>query len=246
MGIQLIVNKRCYRSKFAFEQYMGSDDIFALVASGRFVFASPEEKCEVKENEGVLYRKNVLYERHITEPAVLHLFRFRSAQRIFERDHVLFSDITRIKSTISMLEKLENAPLKDEFEYRKHLFSDIISQYNFENERFFNKVQYGYHLMELAVETIKQRLGEKLILTEISEKTGLSYVQFLRRFQAYTGVSPSDYVITLRLQQAKNLLVDTDLLIKDIASLCGFENEYYFSNTFRKNVGMSPSSFRKL
>ena len=41
-----------------------------------------------------------------------------------------------------------------------------------------------------------------------------------------------------------NLLTDTDLLIKEIAYACGFENEYYFSNFFKKHTTLSPSAFR--
>ena len=54
MGIQFIVNQRCYREKFNLEHFIGSDDIFALVESGRFVFESPDGRFEAKENEGVL------------------------------------------------------------------------------------------------------------------------------------------------------------------------------------------------
>ncbi len=246
MGIQFIVNQRCYREKFNLEHFIGSDDIFALVESGRFVFESPDGRFEAKENEGVLFRKDILYHRRIIEPATLHLFRYRSNTALFKGDHVIFSDISRIQSTIAMLGKLESIPLNGEFEYSKHLFLDIVNQYAFENNFFVNKIKNGDPLIEKAIATIKSRVNSKLILTEISEETGLSYVQFLRRFQAYTGLSPSDYITTLRLQKAKNLLIDTDLLIKDIAALCGFENEYYFSNFFKKNVNMSPSAFRNL
>ena len=74
--------------------------------------------------------------------------------------------------------------------------------------------------------------------------TNLSYVQFLRRFQKYTGVTPSEYITSLRMQKAKTLLSDTDYHIKDIAEKCGFESEYYFSNFFKKNLGLSPKAFR--
>ena len=57
-------------------------------------------------------------------------------------------------------------------------------------------------------------------------------------------MSPSDYVITLRIQKAQSMLAQTDLRIKDIALACGFENEYYFSNFFKKHTALSPTAFR--
>ena len=46
---------------------------------------------------------------------------------------------------------------------------------------------------------------------------------------------PSEYMANLRMEKAKKLLVDSELLIREIAVTCGFENEYYFSNFFKKN-----------
>ena len=58
-------------------------------------------------------------------------------------------------------------------------------------------------------------------------------------------MTPTEYVSFLRLQKAKRLLIDTDLLIKEIAAECGFSNEYYFSNFFKKRTELSPQNFRK-
>jgi AraC-like DNA-binding protein len=46
------------------------------------------------------------------------------------------------------------------------------------------------------------------------------------------------------MQKAKELLTGSSLQIKEIANACGFENEYYFSNFFKKHIKMSPSDFR--
>ena len=80
----------------------------------------------------------------------------------------------------------------------------------------------------------------------LASKSGLSYVQFLRRFKAYTGLTPSDYLTSVRLQKAKMLLSNSTLLVREIAYACGFENEYYFSNFFKKHTATSPTAFRLL
>ena len=46
--------------------------------------------------------------------------------------------------------------------------------------------------------------------------------------------------------EAKKMLTDTDLMVKEIAYACGFENEYYFSNFFKKHSALSPTAFRTL
>ena len=84
------------------------------------------------------------------------------------------------------------------------------------------------------------------IVAQIAKESGLSYVQFLRRFKNFCGLTPSEYINELRVQKAKKLLTDTNMLVKDIAYSCGFENEYYFSNFFKKHTAMSPTAFRSL
>ena len=145
-----------------------------------------------------------------------------------------------------MAEQLTDHMPHNKFYYLSHVFSDLVNQYALEEIRTGSNRHKVDSAIETAMKMIQENLHQKLILTEIAQKIGLSYVQFLRRFRAYTGLTPSDYVNTLRIQKAKELLSNTDALVKDIAADCGFENEYYFSNSFKKEVGMAPSSFRKL
>lgn len=243
MKIQLVTTLLVRRENFAFENFIGSDDIFALVKEGSFWVECEGEQITVNANEGMLFRKGILYSRKVLSPVTMYLFRYKSLSHAFDRDHVIFRDQARLAGTISMLERLDVEIFKENFEYRSHLFSDLVTQYAIEN----GVDQRTDEVIVKALSKINQRLQNRDIkLVEIAEQSGLSYVQFLRRFKAVTGVSPSDYVATIRLQKAKELLTDTDLLIKEIAYACGFENEYYFSNFFKKHTQISPSAFRDL
>ena len=244
--LELLVAIKVYREKFIKENYRGTDHIFALVKSGSFEVTSPYGKHIVEANEGFLFKKNIYYQRRVITPVTLYLFRYKSTNDIFDREHIIFSDKERILSTLKMLEILDTGEIKDDFEYRKNFFNDLITQFHLENHIENSNRSENDELIELAIETIVSNLHKKLVLSEISTVTKLSYIQFLRRFKQYTGISPSDYIITKRLQKAKSLLCDTDLQIKEIATVCGFENEYYFSNFFKKHMGSSPSIFRKM
>ena len=241
---QLLVSTKIYREKFIMEQFIGSDNILALVKSGSFSVKSGSDSFTVRENEGMLFRSDVLYERKVITPVTMYFFRYRSDLPIFKNDHIVFADTARIRSTISLLEKLDIEIFKEDFEYRKHLFDDIVSQYCIENASAANYPPSRDLLIEQAILDITRSCHRKLVLSEVAERAGLSYIQFLRRFKAYTNMSPSHYLSLLRLQKAKALLSDDIMLIKDIAAVCGFENEYYFSNFFKKHTGLSPSSFR--
>ncbi len=240
---QLLVNLKIERKKFLMENFIGSDDIFALVAKGSFVYSSEYGTYTVRAGEGALFRRDVLYHREIIEPTTMYFFRFKSSESVFA-DHTVFCDKERIRSTLAMLDALDRGVFKDEFEYRRHLFFDLINQYAMENEDFQRTSKTGDPVIERALAYISEHLHKKMPLAEVGRVSGLSYVHFLRRFRAYTGLSPVEYVSALRLSKAKKLLADTNLKVKEIATLCGFENEYYFSNFFKKHSGMSPTLFR--
>ncbi|MBQ8850771.1 MAG: helix-turn-helix transcriptional regulator, partial [Clostridia bacterium] len=184
--------------------------------------------------------KNTLCHRWVREPIVMYLFRYKSDTHAFDSEHVIFKDQTRLATTFAMLEQLDCEVFREDFEYRSRLFSDLVMQYSMENRQRHSVDEP----IERAIAHINRSLHKGTRLARIGEESGLSYVQFLRRFKAFTGVSPSEYITALRLQKAKQMLTDTDLRVKDIASACGFENEYYFSNFFKKHTSISPSAFR--
>ncbi|MGN4126986.1 AraC family transcriptional regulator [Lysinibacillus sphaericus] len=75
--------------------------------------------------------------------------------------------------------------------------------------------------------------------------TGLSPNYFGEAFKKAYGQSATDYLTELRIGQAKQLLRDTDFLLRDIAQKVGYNDEFYFSRKFKKEVGVSPSFYSK-
>ena len=64
-------------------------------------------------------------------------------------------------------------------------------------------------------------------------------------FKNYKGVSPINYLITRRIQEAKLLLETSNFSIAKIAQAIGFSSQSYFSQVFRKETGLSPIQYRK-
>lgn len=79
---------------------------------------------------------------------------------------------------------------------------------------------------------------------DIAAQLGLSYSWFRRTFKDYTGVSPAQYQIQLRLIRAKELLSQTSLNITEIAYQLHFENGGQFSTFFKKREGLTPKEYR--
>ncbi|HAZ04287.1 MAG: hypothetical protein A2W90_23090 [Bacteroidetes bacterium GWF2_42_66] len=66
-----------------------------------------------------------------------------------------------------------------------------------------------------------------------------------KKFKEYTGVSPAQYQIQLRINKAKDLLITTNQSFKELAHELGFESTDYFFRLFRQKTGFTPSEFRE-
>ncbi len=81
-------------------------------------------------------------------------------------------------------------------------------------------------------------------IESLAAEAGYSYNRFLRAFRSSTGFSPHQYLLHLRLTQAKNLMHNRSWTLLEIALECGFASHAHLSHAFRKRYGMSPSEFR--
>ncbi len=82
-------------------------------------------------------------------------------------------------------------------------------------------------------------------VTELAQAAHFSPAQFRRKFRAWTGLTPREYLRRHRLELARRLLETTDLPIVQIANQCGFESPPHFNRTFKKAFGTSPARYRK-
>ena len=75
------------------------------------------------------------------------------------------------------------------------------------------------------------------------ESLHLSQSSLRRAFASHLGLSPVQYLTQLRMKRAVELLMNSELSIKEIALLCGYDDEKYFSRVFKKRYGYAPSCF---
>lgn len=73
----------------------------------------------------------------------------------------------------------------------------------------------------------------------------MSMFHFLRIFKDVTGASPLEYRNKIRLDHAKELLLDTNIPINEIGRSIGYSSGAYFCAVFKEKIGMNPSQYRK-
>ncbi|AZN41426.1 AraC family transcriptional regulator [Paenibacillus albus] len=88
--------------------------------------------------------------------------------------------------------------------------------------------------------------ANELRVEEIANSLHVSYRTLARLFKQRTGVTVIEKLSDIRIRQAKKLLIETQLTLRQIAHAVGLRNEFYFSSLFRQVAMVTPSSFREL
>jgi AraC-like DNA-binding protein len=94
-------------------------------------------------------------------------------------------------------------------------------------------------------EVLRQDLSHQWTVEEMAALVGLGTTLFTERVKSYSGFSPINYLINIRISEAIKLLKRPDISVTDIALDTGFYSSQHFSTTFKKLTGYRPSEFRK-
>ena len=103
---------------------------------------------------------------------------------------------------------------------------------------------YRQRLQQLA-DDIRDNPEKKWDFEQEAAKMGCSYSHFRLTFRELFGCPPNRYQLECRLNRAAELLLNSDRQIRDIAQMCGFANEFYFSRIFTRHRLVPPSEFRR-
>ncbi|MBE7172550.1 MAG: helix-turn-helix transcriptional regulator [Williamsia sp.] len=94
-------------------------------------------------------------------------------------------------------------------------------------------------------QTLRENLGHQWTLEEMAAMVGLGTTAFSEKVKSFTGFSPLNYLINIRISEAIRLLKRPDVNVTDIALDTGFYSSQHFATTFKKLTGYTPSEFRK-
>jgi AraC-like DNA-binding protein len=88
--------------------------------------------------------------------------------------------------------------------------------------------------------------AESVNLLSIAKKAGYSKFHYSRLFKKTTGISPWTYALGLKIDRAKEMLMNSDVSVKEVSITVGINDPNYFSRLFAKHAGMPPGRYRKL
>ncbi len=103
----------------------------------------------------------------------------------------------------------------------------------------------NFEVIDKIIKYIRENLTADLSLESLSKIACLSPVYFHNCFKAATGKNVREYVEEQKLKRAANMLVSTDKTLTDIAYLCGFSSQSYFSYAFKRKMNKTPREYAK-
>jgi transcriptional regulator GlxA family with amidase domain len=137
--------------------------------------------------------------------------------------------------------------------YGPQIARQVESHFSPEIRRSYRQQGYfegeaNVHHDELIIDAqqwLQAHFAEPLSLTDVAHQLGMSQRTLNRRFKMATGMSPGRFVQQLRLDQARELLRDSNLSIAEIALSVGYQDIGYFSTLFREQMAQSPTAYRQ-
>lgn len=125
------------------------------------------------------------------------------------------------------------------------IFSVLMEEYKDtlpKEERY----DYPYHIyVEQAEDYIQRNYKSNIKINDLASYIGIDRSYLTNIFKSVTKMSPQEYLMNYRMEQAKNMLKNTDMKVSDVAETVGYHDPLTFSKMFKKSVGMSPSEYRE-
>ena len=208
-----------------------------IVPAGNFVLYRPKEEQRYYYY-GVDHTE--VYWVHFTGNNVKNIIR---KYGITDEMHVIHTgtSLDYKKIFLQMIQELKLC--KDDYEeilvHYMHLL--LIMIHRSINSRPRGKSQYLMDEMDAAVRYFHANYHKPISIEDFAASYHMSISWFIRNFKEYTGSTPAQYLLSLRISNAQTLLESTSYNITEIANIVGYDNPLYFSRIFKKQIGMSPS-----
>jgi two-component system, response regulator YesN len=146
--------------------------------------------------------------------------------------HILFDD----ESNQKLMRNSENS-IFDMMKWATFITNRTID--------YIREVQQSENIIEKIKRFVHENYASKFGREEIAAYVFLTPDYLSKIFKAKTGLNISDYINEYRIEKAKELLMNDDYSISDIANETGFDSFSYFSTVFKKLTGKSPSAYKK-
>lgn len=113
------------------------------------------------------------------------------------------------------------------------------------NEIFLHQNEYARKPIGDIIHVLKKGIYDSLSIDDICAETAYGRAYLFRVFKAATDQTIMEYYLSLKIERAKQLLQENEMTVKEIAARLAFNEANYFSKTFKRITGLTPTEYRK-
>ncbi len=222
---------------------ISQEHVLLIVYSGTLYFLEDGKEIAVGENEYYIQKAGMLQDGHRPSSFVKYYF-----------VHFTYPDLTDHLCGLPLRGKFSGDTV---FTAISNLYNAHISPANDHLEksicflRLIKKLKNSFTpstipLIADTIAYIQANFAQPITLNEIAAQLNYSRDYILKQFKFYCGITPHQYLLRLRIENAKVMLSSSKASLSEIATQCGFNTPSSFYRTFHKDTNQSPSAFRKL
>ena len=172
-------------------------------------------------------------------------FTGRNAEKLIKDAHIPINCICSVKQSRDVIEYWKK--MFNEFIIHDEHFNNMTSSILIEMLTCFSRQINNAAKTRLfkSIVYIHENYNNKLSIKDLASMENLSESYYRSIFLRTFGESPVEYITSLRITAAVNLLETTNKKLAEIAELVGYSDVYYFGKQFKKKLGQSPGSYRR-
>ena len=242
---------------------------------GDLICSIEDNEIVLKEGEVIFHKPGVTHAHRADGRRAPNVFIIsfeckNEAIRYFEDRHMavdksllrfIFAIIDESKRTFDLpysdpelkkMKLLENPALGGQQLIKNYLELLLINLMRSETEKnsseavFLPQEQFDELISDRVIEYMKEHVDERLSVADICSILHYNKSYIFRQFKKTTGSSLMAYFVKMKVQKAKEMLRETDLSVATISDKLSFDSPNYFSKTFKKITGYTPSTYRKM
>lgn len=211
------------------------------------------EKYELKEGEGFFidckekHRYGTLEDQwtstifHVNGPLVETLFAKYSSD-----NNVKFSILTCPNFEMLQIQVLKaSQKIMPYREYKLSCLLDLLLTELLTTKGGALLLDSGKDTIASIINYLEEHYQDDITLEMLTHDFGINRTNLCREFKNYTGFSIKKYILTLRMNQAKKLLQNSNYRVEEISEIVGFHDTAHFIQIFKKMVGVTPHQFRQ-
>jgi len=231
--------------------YYEKEYVLVIVLDGEAEYTIYGEKYPVKKDDLILFSPNLL-RSGITSPdhpwsfisVVFRMDLNEEARTYFNKSILIWNNVsdsirkilTEVRRT--WIGKTSLFQVKCKLLVTEIIYDLFISAMPYQNVLHIRK-------LEKARTMIQENFRYDLSVEKLAESIDMSCSNFRRLFHEAYGYSPMQYIMHLRIENARDLLLSGEVNVTEAAHLSGFDDIYYFSRVFKNKTGFSPSKLIK-